>query len=98
MALSLLTPSFEPISKSELEGVIDVSYWGGFYYILRQTANPIIFNVLKIQDFDKSSIVLSFSLVIEKAKSLESFLVMQDSSGQLRYFISGNIDKNIWIG
>lgn len=65
---------------------------------MRQTANPAIFNVLKTNDFNKNSIILSFSLQLDKAKSVESFLVAQDSEGKLRYFLSGSLNNAVWVG
>ena len=77
---------------------MEISSYDGYYYILRQTVNPTVFNIIKTVDFSKTSIVASFSLVIEKARNIESLLVMQDSTGQLRYFLSGSIDKKVWVG
>ncbi len=66
--------------------------------MLRQTINPTIFNVIKTADFRKYSIILSFSLILEKAKSIESFLAVQDSEGKLRYFVSGSFNGAVWVG
>ncbi len=65
----------------ELDRYVEISAYDGFYYILRRTVNPTVFNIIKTADFSKTSIVASFSLVIEKARNVESLLAMQDGSG-----------------
>jgi hypothetical protein len=61
------------------------------YYILKQTDNPTVFNIIRTPDLSKNSIVASFSMSLEKAKSIESFLVLANNEGSIKYLLSGSL-------
>ena len=44
--------------------------------VIRTAGSPNVFNLLKTTNFDKVSNIMSFSMLSEKAKSVNSFIAV----------------------